>query len=327
MVHMVLDADYVKYSAAAACESRTVKVTHKDSGREKIFKNRTEFWGSKASKDGGYLAQINEGRDSPFTFEDFIVEDIQTPEPVENVLHLAKVMMESTIRATQCDTYVAYLGKGDSFRVERSTILKYKGQREDLLRPIYLDVVADYLVKNYGAEIITGIEADDRCVMDAFADKHSILAGVDKDYYGSPVNYLNLNHKDEGVIKCNQFGQLYQGNNKVRGYGRMFMYHQICSGDSIDNYKANSASAVKSGEAASFKALRDCKTDAEAWAAMKALYQKLYPEPKVITGWRGDEFEIDWLYVFTENFHLARMLRWDGDEVDPKEIFERYGLL
>lgn len=327
MVHAVIDADYVKYSAAAACESRTVRAIHKQSGREKIFKNRTEFWGNKASRDGGFLEDINKGRDTPFTFEDFIIEDIQTPEPIENVLHLAKQMMEGVLRATQCDTYVAYLGKGDSFRVDKSTILEYKGNRKDLLRPVYLDDVAEYLIKNYGAQIITSIEADDRCVMDAYADKASILAGVDKDYYGSPVNYLNLNRRDEGVIKCNQFGALRKDSGKIRGYGRMFMYHQICSGDAIDNYKANSASAVKSGEAASFKALEGCKTDAEAWAAMKALYQKLYPEPKVITGWRGDEFEIDWLYVLEENFQMARMLRWDGDEVSARDVLARFNLL
>jgi hypothetical protein len=49
----------------------------------------------------------------------------------------------------------------------------------------------------------------------------------------------------------------------------------------------------------------------------------LYPAPKKITGWRGDEILIDWKYVLRENFTLARMLRWKDDVVDLDEVMRK----
>ena len=40
-------------------------------------------------------------------------------------------------------------------------------------------------------------------------------------------------------------------------------------------------------------------------------------------GWRGDEFEIDWKYVFNENWDMARMLRWEGDFIVGTDVLER----
>lgn len=327
MVKAVIDMDAIKYAASSAGETRTIQVVHLPSGRENTFKNRTEFYGG-VKKDGGYLAQINKGRTSPFQIEEFQITDVQTPDKIENVYHLAKMMTEKWLRAVQADEHIGFLGKGDSWRLDASTILKYKGNREDMLRPVYLEEVAEYLKRNYNVEVVEGLEADDWCVIESYRKPATILLAIDKDAMGSPAQVYNPNHPEWGVINCDTFGALYKDEKgKVRGHGRMFLYHQVCSGDSIDNYKANSASDTKWGDAASFKALKDCKNDTEAWAAMKAVYQKLYPEKKVVTGWRGDQIEIDWLYMLRENFTMARMLRWEGDQVDAGDVLQKMGLL
>lgn len=327
MVHAVIDADAIKYSAAAAGEKRTIQVVHKSSGRERIFKTRTEFYGG-LKRDGGFLATINEGRTSPFLVEDFEISDIQTPEPVENVLHLAKMMMNGWIRSVQADTHKGFLGKGDSWRVGRSTILEYKGNRADLLKPIYLEQVADFIERNYRVDVVDGLEADDWCVIEAYENPEAIVLAIDKDALGTPCKVYNPNRPTDGIINGAQFGALRKDDKgKVRGYGRLFLYHQICSGDSIDNYKANSASKVKWGEASSFKALKDCTNDQEAWSAMAAIYRKLYPEPTLVEGWRGDQIMVDWLYMLEENFQMARMLRFEGDNVQAKDVLDTYGLL
>lgn len=327
MVKAVIDLDAIKYAAASAGEKRTIKVIHKKSGREQIFNNRTEFYGG-VKQDGGFLANINKGRTSPFLVEDFIIQDIQTPEPIGNILFLAKSMTEKWLRAVQADKHIGFLGKGDSWRVERSTILKYKGQREDMLRPVHLDDVAAYLYKTYNVQIVEGLEADDWCVIEAYNDPTAVVLAIDKDAMGSPVKVYNPDKPQLGIVDGNQFGALTKdAKGKVRGYGRLFMYHQICSGDTIDNYKANSASKIKWGEASSFKALVNCTNDVEAWEAMKGVYQKLYPEPSVVKGWRGDMIEVDWQYMLNENFDLARMLRWEGDSLKATEVLSDMGLL
>ena len=76
-----------------------------------------------------------------------------------------------------------------------------------------------------------------------------------------------------------------------------------------------------------YKALKDCTDDKEALQAIADSYQLLYPETKMFKGWRGNEFEIDWRYVFNENWDMARMLRWDGDFIVGTDVLERLGAI
>jgi len=329
MVRAILDADYVKHSAANAGEAKSIHVVHNVSGDELLLKNRTAFYGVGKGRDGGVLAEINKGRESPLLAEEYTIHDVQTPEPLANVLQIAKTMFEKTLRMAKADTHIAYLGKGDSQRVEQSTIIKYKGNRDNLVKPIHIEAVHEYLVKHAGCEVIEGIEADDQCVIMGYNTKNTVLLGVDKDYYGSPVNFLNCNKPQEGISNGAQFGALYRDpKGKVRGYGRMFMYHQICFADKIDNYAANSGCPKTPwGEVSSYNMLKDCTTDKEAFAAMKAVYQKLYPAPLTVVGWRGEPIEITWDYMLAENFQMARMLRWEGDVVSVPDLLTKMGLL
>jgi hypothetical protein len=109
----------------------------------------------------------------------------------------------------------------------------------------------------------------------------------------------------------------------VTGKGRSFLYYQTLSQDDSDNYAANSASEVKWGSKSAYKALKDCTNDKEALQAIADSYKLLYPETKLFKGWRGDEFEIDWKYVFNENWDMARMLRWENDVVVGTDVLER----
>lgn len=304
MARAIIDFDWLKYTCAAVGEKRTILVTHNASGREMEFKNRTEFYGS--NKKGGWLADRNAKRTSPFEVSEFTITDIQTPEPVEFALHTAKNMLERALRIADTKDYKGYVGKGDSFRVEESTILKYKGNRKDLIKPVHLDALSDYLIGKWKAEVVEGHEADDICVIDCYKNDN-ILVGVDKDYYGCAVNYLNMN--EEKVTVCDTFGELrLNAKGDVKGHGRMFYYFQIASGDSIDNYKANSASGIKWAGKGAYNALSTCTNDQEAVAKLVEVYKMLYPEPTVVKGWRGDDIEIDWLYMLKENLNMARMM-------------------
>jgi hypothetical protein len=320
----IIDADAVKYAAAVVGEKRTIVVHHPASGKEMPFANRTAFYGT--NKKGGWLAERNAKRTSPFELDEFLIEDIQTAEPVEYALQTAKKSMERFLSLAGCKEYNAYVGVGDCFRVEKSTVLKYKGNRKDLLKPIHLEAITEYLIKKWKAKEVTGIEADDQCVIDCYGTDN-ILIGIDKDYFGCPVHYLNSNLGE--VIDCDQFGELrLDDKGKVRGFGRIFQLFQIASGDSIDNYKANSASDIKWAEKGAYNVLKDCKTDADAWKALVGIYQMLYPNPKRITGWRGDIIEVDWYLMLQENYDMARMLTHPTDfDVQVKTKLSEFGVL
>lgn len=311
MARAIFDFDWLKYTCAAVGETRTILVTHKASGREMEFKNRTEFYGR--NKKGGWLEQRNINRTSPFEVSEFEITDIQKPKDISHSLHTVKTSVDRALRIAGTSDFHGFLGEGDSFRVELSTVLEYKGNRKELIRPVHLDAVAEYIEKKYKAEIVTGLEADDHCVIECH-ENDNILVGVDKDYYGCHVNYLNMNQ--ELITNGNQFGEIHLNTKgDVKGFGDMFFYFQVASGDAIDNYKANSASKVSWADKSAYKALKDVKGTREAAIKLKEIYQNLYRKPVVVKGWKGEDIEVDWLYMLTENWNMARMMTSLDDRI------------
>lgn len=324
----VLDLDAFKYAAAFIGEKRGVIVTHKTLGGAYEVNNRTEWYGDWRKKDGGILAQINAKRDSPLLWDEFEYEDTQVvKEDVSNVLTTADIMIKKQLIASGAKRYVGFIGEGDSFRLERSTLTRYK-DRGHMLKPLLLDVVADHLRERFDAIIIdNGIEADDAVVIECYNNPDNFAIAEDKDYWGTPINLWDMNQPHRGIVNCNQFGRLFlDDKGKVRGEGRLFFYWQVAYGDDTDCYRSNCFAGKKFGEKAAYSALVNCKNDKEALEALKKVYLTLYPEPKVVTGWRGDEIEIDAAYVFNEMWDMARMLRWKDDVVVGTDVMRRFGI-
>lgn len=323
----ILDLDYVKYSAASVGETRSIIVTHKASGREKEFATRSEFYGRDKAKSGGWLSELNKSRTSPFSVDEFEIIDVQTPSPVDHVLQIAKTQVEGDLKRLGTDKYKAFIGKGESFRVQLSTLLKYKDNRKDMLRPLHMDAVTEYLERKFKAEVVTGIEADDACVIESCGNKDAVIQGLDKDYYGQNCKFFNVNRPEEGVQDCNQFGRLWlDSKGDVRGIGRIHLYWQVASNDSSDNYAANCFSDVRWAGKSAYKALVDCKTDKEAWLKLKEIFQLLYPIKKTVLGWRNDPIEISWDYVLNEMFMMARMLKFENEQLNAYDVMDKLGV-
>ncbi len=331
----VWDFDYIRYAVGFASEKRSIKVVHKQSGDEWDFKSRTEFYGRSRAKDGGALVEINKSRDTPYTLDEFEILDIQTPEPVEFCLHSVKQKVESVNKMLGVKNIIGYHGVGDSFRLEASTILGYKQNRLGMLKPIHIDAVTEYLVKKYKSIPCEGLEADDWCIISAIGKKDHVVASHDKDCLGCAVYSFNPVKPELGVRNGNCFGSLWlevKTNSKgkvektVRGIGRMFFYWQLVAQDTVDNYAAHSASQVKWGELSAYEALKDCKNDREALEAVVRVYKYLYPSPAKVIGWRGDVLKIDWKYVLSENWVMARMLRKPDENLTAEMVFSKFGL-
>ena len=323
---IVIDMDFLKFEAACLAEERSIKVIHKDSGREKVFKTRTEFYGDWRKKSGGWLAQQNKGRLSPWLVEDFLIEDVQEVLGMGIAKNVLDSRLDSITHKLSDNDYYGYVTKGTSFREDVSTILKYKGNRDKLLRPLLLDEVAQLLIRKHNASWQEHYEVDDRVVMDWYADKSLTVVMVEKDAMGCEINLFNPDTMDK-AMKIRGLGGLWiDGKKQVKGHGRKWLYFQCLSNDVADNYAANSASDIKWGPKSAYNLLAPCKDDKECFEAIKEGYQTLYPEPKIITGWRGDEIEVDWMYCANENFQLARMRRWDGDEFHLRSVFDKFGI-
>jgi len=323
----VIDLDYVKYSAASVGETRSITVVHKASGREKEFPTRTDFYGRDKLKSGGWLGELNAKRESPFLLDEFSIIDVQTPEPIDHVLQIAKTQVENDLKKLGTNKYKAFLGKGESFRVELSTLQKYKANRKDMLRPLHMDAVTEYLERKFKAEVVTSIEADDACVIECYENPNNVIQGLDKDYYSSPNKFFNVNRPDEGIIDADCFGKLWlDDKGDVRGVGRMHLYWQMCSNDTSDNYAANCFSDLRWAGKSAYKSLVECGSDKEAWDKMKEVFTLLYPEEKTVLGWRNDPISVTWDYVLNEMFMMARMLTKRDEHLNAYDMMDEMGV-
>ena len=325
----VVDSDWVVYAASHSGEKKTIKAIEKKSGNEYDLPNRTSLWGRKKSKDGGLIEELNKYLETPLTWEDFEIIDLQTPEPLPNVLHTAKMMVEGVAKATGVNKTELYVGDGRSFRADRATLLEYKGTRTNTLIPVYKEEVKEYLIKYHGAQVVKDLEVDDMVVI-LGQSKGNLVVSVDKDSMGCPIDLFNPMHPEWGVMDCRGIGKLWWDTSgktkKLRGIGRKWLYVQTLTGDSVDNIKPNAASEVEFGEVSAFNAINDCTTDVECFTAIKEAYLKMYPSTVKVYGFRGDVLEVDWRYALNEVWDLVRMRRSIDDTVTAEEVFSKYNL-
>ena len=364
MTRLVFDYDPLLYTAGSIGEKRFIKVVHRESGDEYEFPTRTEFWGHWAKKEGGWLAMYNEGRTSPRLPEEFDITDVQEAEPIEFCMHTLKTMIERVKETVGAKYYYGYSGKGNVFRHDVSTVLMYKGNRLNALRPLHLDDLKDYLIRKHDCKIVELIEADDAVSIDSYEaynrwlksgsdDDMLISAGVDKDYKQCSGLWIHPETCDKiDKRDANKFGWLKmdEATGEVDGRGRMWLYWQIVSGDDADNYCAHAAydkrtggvGAKRWGPKTAFPYIASATNDKEAWEGLVKAYKKLYPKPIEIPGWRAYEdpdkmtklkpdweqhvITVDWKSMLQENTTLAFMLRREGDKINVEEVFERYGI-
>jgi hypothetical protein len=258
-----------------------------------------------------------------------IRKELTDDEALINIFHSAKAVIVKALEDLGTHKYESYLGRSGAYRLNISTLMKYKGNRDKTLKPLVFKDVVGYISDSFNSTMIDNIENDDAVVMRAYKDPNAVIVGEDKDFYGQPVKFFNANRPEDGIIDGDCFGELTtydKKKSKTIGFGRLFLYHQICTGDASDNYKANCQSEVKYGTKGGYDDLKDCKDDKEALEKLIEIYKRLYPKPIVVKSWRGNPMLIDWLYVARENFKMAAMLRFEGDSRTLDTEFAEYGV-
>jgi hypothetical protein len=330
----LVDADWILHAASHSGEKKTIKAIEKQSGNEYDLKSRTELWGRKKSRDGGFLAELNKSRTTLLTWEDFDIIDVQTPEEISNVLHTVKMMVQGVAKSTGVERTKLFVGEGKSFRYDRATLLEYKGTRTHNLIPVHKDAVKEYLIKHHGAEVITDLEVDDWVVC-LGQEKGNLVVSVDKDSMGCPIDLFNPMHPEWGIMDCRGLGKLWWDTTgkqkKLRGIGRKWLYTQCLIGDPVDAISPTAASTLEFGEVSAFNALSECTSDLECFKIMKDVYQKMYPKMVRVHHWNSTEdnpiiLNVDWRYALNEVWDLVRMRRSVDDIVTAQEVFTKHGL-
>lgn len=364
MTTLVFDIDFIIFQAVSVAEERFITALHKPSGRTFEFKTKTELWGHYKKKEGGWIAEENKANGNDYYKpSDFEVVECQRPRPFRYTGKVgsldefgrvrkkevppytvspwvgAKNILDSKVKEIceklGTDDYICYTGKGSTFREGMATLMKYKGNRDEMLRPLLLDKMKDYVIKRHNCILVKDIEADDAYSIAVIEGYNSWKRGgekvigvaEDKDSKQTDGWHFNPNKDDEPRLVAG-FGKLWlDAKGEVDGYGRKWLAYQVMNGDSSDNYKANCFSDITWGDKAAYNQLKDATTDKALFQALVDGYKKLYPEKKTVIGWGGKEIEIDWLYVLQENFNLAKMMRTiDEKPTDIKAVLDKLGV-
>ena len=355
-----LDLDQTCFVAAAGAEERSIKVTHIKSGREKTFKNRKEFWGLTKNVVGGWIKDQNanrevlakaEGREfTPWVRDDFSVEDIQTPEPVEFCLQILKTKVDGIMNHLGLENGLGVLGGDNNFRLLLPAPEQYKSNREDKLRPLLLQDTREYVKKKYNAVVIDKMEADDYLSTLGYEGWlhyqktgrfNKMIVSYDKDQRGTPGLIFNtLRDKDKATGKSkwihpvpmlidDSMGEIWMEGSKVTGWGKKFLGYQMLCGDSSDNIKPYQCFDIigRFGDTAAFKLIGHLNDEREMWSAIVGQYKTWFPNGVKFTSWDGTQRGMSagqWASVI---FQMVYMKRSPNDRTTLSTVLKGVGLI
>ena len=147
------------------------------------------------------------------------------PEPIENCLHSVKLQLQKAHKAVEerfgrkAELRVFLTGSGN-FRDRIATIRPYKGNRT-ADKPVHMAAIRDYMVRQWGAQVIWGYEADDEVsILQTELGDDCVVCGIDKDLLQVPGwHYV----PEKGFKKVSA------------SEGLLRFYAQVLSGDTTDN--------------------------------------------------------------------------------------------
>lgn len=153
-----------------------------------------------------------------------------------------RAILDSTLKTISTETGIhhmrIYLSGEGNFRYKVATTKPYKGNREGMVHPTFLQYCKDYLVEQYGAIRVHGYEADDAIATD-MVENGAVHCGVDKDIFqiaGDHYNYTKEEMSDRWVT-------ITEEDAIIR------LYRQVLCGDNSDNIPGLPRVGVKTAEA------------------------------------------------------------------------------
>ena len=164
----------------------------------------------------------------------------------DDMKHNASVAVQ-TIKdmagAQHVHLHVTPSGSDKGKRYEIAILKEYQGNRADKEKPKYLNLMRQWLVKEYNGTLHQFCEADDgmsahqyRAIKEGNRNL-SIIASKDKDL--SMVPGLHLDWDTGEIINADDFGSIWmddtKSTKKLKGFGWKFFWAQMLMGDTADN--------------------------------------------------------------------------------------------
>lgn len=155
----------------------------------------------------------------------------------EEVVAIRFAEINARLAGTSHSGYLT--GKGN-FRHKVATLRPYKGNRT-AEKPVHYQAIRNLLIKQYGAVVVNGMEADDAIAIEATQNPDAIVVSNDKDMY---------------QLLCGLYryrGDTFHPKGTPPTHSMYNLCHQVLTGDSTDNYPG----IPGVGEKKAFKILPD----------------------------------------------------------------------
>jgi hypothetical protein len=178
-------------------------------------------------------------------------------EPLNHALYLVRNILRLVEDKTGASEIRVYLSGKRNFREKVATIKPYKGNRP-AGKPLHHAAIRKYLIKQYNAEVVEDIEADDALGIAQFssAPASTTICTIDKDLNMIPGRHYNW---DKNTLYS--VGE-YEA---IRNF-----YMQLCTGDSTDNIQGIPNIGPKGAETI----VDGCKTEQEMFYNVLAAYRE-----------------------------------------------------
>jgi len=163
-----------------------------------------------------------------------------------------------------------YLTKGSTlWRNEDATIQAYKGNRKEMVKPVYYDECRQFMIDRFRAKVCQGMEADDSVAQAARDNEGSVIvASGDKDLRTISGYQLGLGSIKKGVEYVTPLQACRN------------LYIQMLMGDRIDNIKGLSGTKGKRGYGikTATKAIEQYITEYDMAKFVAKEYKSKYPD-------------------------------------------------
>ncbi len=182
-------------------------------------------------------------------------------EPLEYCLKIVKNKIEEILKITEAEDYKLYLTGKDNFRNKIQP--DYKANRDPGHKPHWYKEIKEYLIEVHGAEVIDGMEADDKLSIEQVSSEEwTCICTKDKDLDMVPGFHYNWSKSkyELGVYHVEEIE------------GLRFFYTQILTGDATDNipglFKATGKRATKKFK----EPIQSMETELEMYEHVKECY-------------------------------------------------------
>jgi hypothetical protein len=291
----IVDMDILAYKASFSCQKSAYSVVRNSGG--------VAFEGGSSKEAEAFIKEhsLSTGEGGEFT-----KEKTTNLDTVEEMQRRIDKMISTLITRVGCTEMEGYLTGVNNFREKVATTKKYKGNRDKIAKPVHLNEAKAYLIKEYGAVMCNGWEADDAmaCAQKEYAEDGlpSVICSIDKDLLTVEGWHFNLDKHEWRFITEEEAGH------------RLCI--QILTGDSTDNI----GGLPRVGEKGAEKILKGCATTEEKKEKVVLTYQE--KAGKQLTPWVWDKYLLEQanLIYIRANPHvgLNTLLREDKDYADTQ---------